>query len=73
MIFLLLQYLCDKHVHLHEMDKEGFYLSIVLLSTTSNHLEKLKCFKCPLETINSGVAACVELSICLERASIQHI
>ena len=38
--------LYDKHVHLHEIDKGSFYLFIVLLSSTSNHSEKLKCFKC---------------------------
>ena len=43
-VFWLLQYLYDKHTHLHKMDKRCFYLFISLLPATSDHLEKLKCF-----------------------------
>ena len=47
------------------MDKGSFYLFIVLLSTTSNHSEKLKCFKCSSWHIRfrgSSLPACAELS-----------
>ena len=56
MIFWLLQYFYDKHIHLHEIDKGGFYLFIAFLSTTSNHLEKLKCFN------RCAAACCFKLS-----------
>ena len=56
------------------MEKRSFYLFIVLLSTTSNHSEKLKyILNAPLDTLGSGVAACQLVLNCHERASIQHI